>query len=148
MKKLKLLEESRNLLWWLALLAGGALLFMIILESISPCGIPSELSSTYLVILITFVGVKEIVRWSNGEYTPKLGEMLVIMWWTAFILIELTSYILNWLGIIPGGLTIPNELPLTCIEVVIVYGCSSASKIIFKAKQKNQNKNQGKSGLD
>ena len=135
MKKIKEgLEESRSLLWWLALIVGGVWLFMLIVVSV----FPEKLVCLwfwliYSISLVSFVYVKEGARGKQGKYKKKTGEIFLVMWWSAYIIMAL----LDFLKIIPGGLCIPNEFPATCAEVMIIYAYSAKSKIRFLCREAN-----------
>ena len=135
MKRIKeRLEESRSLLWWTSLLLGAVWLFMLIVVSV----FPEKLVCfwfwlVYSISLISFVYVKEGARTKQGEYKQKTGEVFVIM----FLAIYVVMALIDFLEIIPGGLTIPNELPGTCVEVMIIYAYSAKEKIKFLCQEGN-----------
>lgn len=107
---------------------------MLIVKSILPEKIiPLWFMLIYSVSLVSFVYVKEGARGKQGRYKGKTGEIFLIMWLGVYLIME----IINFSGIIPRGLAIPDELPVTCIEVMVIYAYSAKEKIKFLCQKEN-----------
>ncbi len=129
------LKESRNMLWWVSLISGVIAIFALTLRAIFPhIGAQWWLVAAYSAPLITFVIIKQIVGRNDGEYGSRIGHIFVPMWWAVFMSIIVINFILEVINITSWRLIIPEELFVTFIEVLILYGASEISKHRFSAK--------------
>lgn len=130
------LKQSKIVLWWMGLITGIIMFFMIVAQSVLPSiSIPYELLIAYPLIFIIFVLIKDIVRRTDGESDIKLGQIFIIMWWGLLMAIIIINFALDCVGITQWRLDISHELFITFLEVIVVYAISEASKKQFFAKQ-------------
>ena len=125
----ELLGKSRDVLWWLALVFGIAVLVMMIVESILPAVATFYLFIiAYALLFPLYSAFKEVLRWSKADPKAKLGEIFVLIWWSVFFVLGLLEYF--------GVVQVPQEMLYICGEVVAVWVATEISKKLF-AKRRN-----------
>ena len=129
-------QESKDTLYWLCLVFGIIMVLMMLCEFIFPqAKIPFQITVAYPVLLASYVAVKEVIRWTQGEYAPKLGEIFVALWWGVLILMIITRFILGWLDLDKARFMIPGNMLSTCITVLGIYTGSEISKKLCSRKK-------------
>jgi len=137
----KILQESKDNLWWLALILGSISAVMLIIQYIFPWTIlVSEVIWAYAIAFPAYVTVKELVRWSRVESKPRLGEIFFWVWWGLFIVMGLVQWTKQWTGIPENTCQISQEIIAICIEVLGVYVAGEISKKYFHTKNSNKKK--------
>lgn len=131
------LTTTKDVLYWLSVLVGLVMIAMQVLQFIKPSvQMPPELASVYPVILAAYVMVKELMRWVNHGYSPRIGEVFVVVWFGTLLALVVAKFALSWFGI-SNEYTIPAETIRMAIEVLGIYTASEISKILRKYHQDN-----------
>lgn len=129
MKKTNYLETDRKAknrtLFLAAFIATVFQIGWLTLEAFGFQPVLFEMTTVYLLVIITYVINNRILKWQNFSYKPRKGEFLVYFIW----LYTFTIYTLYVFDLIPK---IPDQLSITFSGVTVIFFGNEIVKFISR----------------
>lgn len=94
--------------------------------------IPEEMPFVYFLLILIYALRKEVDRWLKKTRKARKGELFVLGWWFAM----LVMFIIEFRSL--GFYTVPDRMIQTCIWVLLPYAATSISKIIHHQAEKEK----------
>ncbi len=88
-----------------------------------------EMTMVYLLILATYAIHNRVLKWRDGRYKIRKGELFVYFFW-AYTFFTYTLYILDFVP------KIPDQLSVTFSGITVIFFGSEIIKLIGKLTQK------------
>lgn len=100
----------------------------LILEMFGYQPVLFEMTTIYLLILVTYAIHNRLIKWKDGAYKMRKGEFFVYFFW-AFTFFIYTLYIFNLVA------KIPDQLSMTFSGVTVIFFGSEIIKLVGKLLQ-------------
>jgi len=88
-----------------------------------------EMTTVYLLILLTYAIHNRVLKWRNGTYKIRKGEFFVYFFWI-YTFAVYTLYIFNII------VKIPEQLGITFSGITVIFFGTEIVKLISKLLQK------------
>jgi len=100
----------------------------LILEMLGYQPVLFEMTAVYLLILLTYAIHNRLIKWKDGPYKIRRGELFVYFFWLFTFLIY-TLYIFDLIA------KIPNQLSMTFSGITVIFFGSEIIKIVGRLLQ-------------
>jgi hypothetical protein len=118
----KELTNAKDYMFWFLLIWTVVFLYMQWVNFFVPeMVVPPAMAAGYTILLGSYIGHKELIRWMGIELKVKRGELFVYIWWGSFLLMFLVQY---W----TGTYELPKDIPMVPYEVLGLFLLGEASK--------------------
>jgi hypothetical protein len=118
----KELTDAKDYMFWFLLVWTAVFLYLEWMSFFAPeIVVPPAMVAGYTILLGSYIGHKELIRWMGIELKVKRGELFVYIWWGSFLLMFLVQY---W----TGNNHLPEDIPMVPYEVLGYFLLSEASK--------------------
>lgn len=103
----------------------------LLLEMLGYQPVLFEMTAVYLLILVTYAIHNRLIKWKNGAYKVRKGELFVYFFWV-FTFAIYTLYIFDLV------VKIPDQLSMTFSGVTVIFFGSEIIKLVGKLLQEKQ----------
>ncbi len=117
--------SKNRVLFWSAVVATVFQIGWLILEMFGYHPVLFEMTTVYLLILLTYAIHNRVLKWRNGAYRIRKGEFFVYFFW-AFTFAIYTLYIFDLI------VNVPDQLSMTFSGVTVIFFGSEIIKLVGK----------------
>lgn len=119
-----MIDGAKNtILFWAAVIATVFQVAWLTLEMLGFQQVLFEMTSVYLLILITYAIQNRVLKWGKETHNVRKGEFFVYFFWI-YTFAVYTFYIFNVIN------KIPNQLSLTFSGVTVIFFGSELIKLV------------------
>lgn len=119
---------KNTILFWAAVIATIFQVAWLILEMLGFQQVLFEMTSVYLLILLTYAIQNRVLKWGKETPNVRKGEFFVYFFWI-FTFAIYTLYIFNTIN------KIPDQLSMTFSGVTVIFFGSEIIKLVGKLLQ-------------
>lgn len=124
-----MIDSAKNtILFWAAVIATVFQVAWLTLEMFGFQQVLFEMTSVYLLILLTYSIQNRVLKWGEETHNIRKGEFFVYFFW----MLTFTIYTLYILGLITN---VPDQLNVTFSGVTIIFFGTEIIKLVGKMLQ-------------
>lgn len=120
---------GNRILFWAAVIATVFQVGWLTLEMLDYQPVLFEMTAVYLLILITYAIQNRVLKWRDGAYKTRRGELFVYFFWI-YTFVVYTLYIVDII------VKIPQQLSATFSGVTVIFFGSEVIKLVGRMLQK------------